>query len=81
MTDGEDSDSIIRTESDSANNASSRSYKTIISFCSQHRSARMEETSMNEIISNKQSILEIDFDRTFWNELGSLTFRRFGMSK
>ena len=28
-----------------------------------------------------QSILEIDFDWTFWNERGSLTFRRFGISK
>ena len=46
------------------------------------RSARMEETSMNEIKSIKQAILEIDFDRTSWNETGdSLTFRRFGISK
>ena len=28
----------------------------------------------------KQSILEIDFDRTSSNEEGSLTFRRFGIS-
>ena len=28
-----------------------------------------------------QTLLEIDFDRTFWNEWGSLTFRRFGISK
>ena len=28
-----------------------------------------------------QTILEIDFDRTSWNEPGSLTFRRFGISK
>ena len=28
-----------------------------------------------------QTILEIDFDRTYWNETGSLTFRRFGISK
>ena len=28
-----------------------------------------------------QSILEIDFDWTFWNERGSSTFRRFGISK
>ena len=28
-----------------------------------------------------QSILEIDFDWTFWNERGSLTFSRFGISK
>ena len=54
MTDGEDSDSKIRIESDSADNASSGPYKSIIPFCSQHRSARMEETSMNEIKSIKQ---------------------------
>ena len=28
-----------------------------------------------------QTILEIDFDRTFWNDSGRLTFRRFGISK
>ena len=28
-----------------------------------------------------QTILEIDFDRTSWNETGSLTFRWFGISK
>ena len=28
-----------------------------------------------------QTLLEIDFDRTFLNELSSLTFRRFGISK
>ena len=28
-----------------------------------------------------QTILEIDFDWTHWNEKGSLTFRRFGISK
>ena len=28
-----------------------------------------------------QTILEIDFDRTTLNEYGSLTFRRFGISK
>ena len=28
-----------------------------------------------------QTILEIDFDRTFLNERGRLTFRRFGISK
>ena len=28
-----------------------------------------------------QTILEIDFDRTFQNETGSLIFRRFGISK
>ena len=28
-----------------------------------------------------QTILEIDFDRTHPNERGSLTFRRFGISK
>ena len=37
---------------------------------------------MNEIKSIKQAILEIDFDRTHQNEKGgSLTFRRFGISK
>ena len=36
---------------------------------------------MNEIKSIKQAILEIDFDRTYWNELGRSTFRRFGISK
>ena len=28
-----------------------------------------------------KTILEIDFDRTFWNLLGRLTFWRFGISK
>ena len=28
-----------------------------------------------------QTILEIDFDRTSWNDQGRLTFRRFGISK
>ena len=28
-----------------------------------------------------QTILEMDFDRTFWNEWGRLTFWRFGISK
>ena len=28
-----------------------------------------------------QTILEIDFDRTYWNDLGRLTFWRFGISK
>ena len=37
-------------------------------------SARMGETSMNEIIPNNQSILEIDFDWTSRNESGRLTF-------
>ena len=31
--------------------------------------------------SNEQVILKIDFDRTYLNALGSLTFRRFGISK
>ena len=42
---------------------------------------RVVQMSMNEIKSIKQSILEIDFDRTFQNESGSLIFRRFGISK
>ena len=29
----------------------------------------------------KQTILEIDFDRTFWNGRGRLTYRRFWISK
>ena len=45
------------------------------------KSARMGETSMNDIKPNNQFILDIDFDRTSWNELGRLTFRRFGISK
>ena len=28
-----------------------------------------------------QTILEIDFDRTFWNALGRLTLSRYGISK
>ena len=28
-----------------------------------------------------QTILEIDFDRTYWNELGRSTFRSLGISK
>ena len=27
-----------------------------------------------------QTILEIDFDRTYWNELGRSTFRSLGIS-
>ena len=34
----------------------------------------MGETSMNEIKSIKQSILEIDFDRTFTNKYDRSTF-------
>ena len=34
----------------------------------------MEDTSMNGIKSNKQAILEIDQDRTQWNDPDSLHF-------
>ena len=34
-----------------------------------------------ERIETNQTILEIDFDRTFLNDQGRLTFRRFGISK
>ena len=37
--------------------------------------------SMNEIKSIKQSILEIDFDWSSWNDKGRSTFSRFGISK
>ena len=41
------------------------------------------ENGRNIYESNQinQTILEIDFDRTFWNEPGRSTFRRFGISK
>ena len=35
---------------------------------------RMEDTSMNEVKSIKQAILEIDFDRTQWSDPDSLHF-------
>ena len=43
----------------------------------------ISENGRNIYESNQinQTILEIDFDRTLWNESGSLTFRRFGISK
>ena len=43
----------------------------------------ISENGRNIYESNQinQTILEIDFDRTCPNELGSLTFRRFGISK
>ena len=41
--------------------------------------ARMEETSIFKFSSN--NLLEIDFDRTYSNETGSLTYWRFGISK
>ena len=46
-------------------------------------SDKISENGRNIYESNliNQSILEIDFDRTLWNELGSLTFWRFGISK
>ena len=40
--------------------------------------ARMEETSIFEFSSH--NLLEIDFDRTYSNETGSLTYWRFGIS-
>ena len=45
------------------------------------KSANMGETSMNEIRSIKQSILEIDIDWTLQYVSGRLTFWRLGISK
>ena len=59
-------------ESDSASNH--RFYQFLI--CT--RSARIGETSIHSFIFIK--ILVIDLDLTFWNELGSLTVCRFGIS-
>ena len=44
---------------------------------------KISENGRNIYESNQinQTILEIDFDRTFRNESGSLTFWRFGISK
>ena len=44
---------------------------------------KVSENGRNIYESNQinQTILEIDFDRTYSNERGSLTFRRFGISK
>ena len=46
-------------------------------------SDKISENGRNIYESNQinQTILEIDFDRTFWNDQSSLTFRRFGISK
>ena len=41
----------------------------------------MEETSVNEIKPINQFLLEIDFESTKKNALGSSTFWRFGISK
>ena len=44
---------------------------------------KISENGRNIYESNpiNQTILEIDFDWTFWNEPGSSTFWRFGISK
>ena len=44
---------------------------------------KISENGRNIYKSNQinQTILEIDFDRTYWNDQGSSTIRRFGISK